>query len=459
MFLVTSFIGLMAQFQIKNEVFSTLWNNYPRAQCSHFVWAGYWYPYEGYGTALFMTPEGRIMKKEGPNARSPLKVFEDLSGIKGAWNWERKNHSCDPRSKDYQECRSWWGHCNGWAAAAVKESEPSQKIIIGNTLISPAEQEALLSEAWLTTHSIFVGTTDKSRKTGNWIFTPAGKAFWDVEPRSFFLILTNYVGIFKAPLVIDRFTGYQVWNTPLIAYRFLPISSKDISIATLDNKKVWEVKLRVKIYMVPSVDVLPGQATPGFNLEKHTSDARDFLPNPRGVTIYSSRTLGFKLWFDGPVEVNSSGQVVQVGRMVGSGIWEHQEEAFKTGNTNLDDTHPDFIWLPTNPYLDRSGYGNPYVNPNTVFSIIKTRNFNGVSLTASRFNISRHGVHSTSRVNRDLTRSELETVVRLSLARFGISAHVTVEDSPSQPETIPVLIEANASPGELEEALTLLGLI
>src|SRR5690606_35429492 len=89
---------------------------------------------------------------------------------------------------------------------------------------------------------------------------------------------------------------------------------------------------------------------------------------------YEGRYLAFRLNFSSKVEVSANGKnVIRAGRMLGEGIWEHQEEAELYSYEDLDHTHPDFIWLPTQAFQDNSGYGNPYVDPQVVQRLVEGR--------------------------------------------------------------------------------------
>src|SRR5690606_22330059 len=70
--------------------------------------------------------------------------------------------------------------------------------------------------------------------------------FWNLTPRAFFLLLTNYIGLGKSGFVIDRFTGDEVWNQPLVGYRFEKLTPDSLGYDP-DSQQHY-VQLTVTIY-------------------------------------------------------------------------------------------------------------------------------------------------------------------------------------------------------------------
>ena len=238
-----------------------------------------------------------------------------------------------------------------------------------------AEAKGILAEVWLSSDSLFAGDTDKAHsiddglKSG-WIANPRSEIyakFWDITPRAFFLIATNYMGIEKLGFVLDRHPGDQVWNQPMVGYRILPINAKEMTQASRDGKTVWAVPMKMKIYWGNDLDTPPGVVSNPIDLSRDTNDSPEFETNlpkgHRGEEIYDGRVLEFTLFFDSEVKVSDGGKtVVSAGRMVGDGVWMMQENPKSHSEEELENSHPDFVWLPTNPILDSNGsYGNPYM--------------------------------------------------------------------------------------------------
>ncbi|HXH74822.1 MAG TPA: hypothetical protein VNJ08_07640 [Bacteriovoracaceae bacterium] len=365
-----SFAQDTGQFEITKTNFKDLYNTYRFAAPKAVPWAGNFFPYADRGTAVKLDPAGD--KKSG--GRSPMESYALISGgSTEAEDWEKETHGCDGYDAATKKaCKAWWGHCNGWAAAGIKEKEPRASRMIRGHEFSVADQKGILSELWLSSYSINAGITDKDVKTGPWVHehdkpTESYNSFWDVSPRSFFLIFTNYVGALKTGIVIDRFTGDEVWNQPIVGYRLLPIRQGDIDEVRDGNRKYWSVKVRIKIYWANDVDIRHGHISKGFDIAKmKDSEDLDSLS-----ADYDGRYLAFRLNFDSKVTVSSDGKkVLTAGKMVGDGIWEHQENSRDLSYDDLNHTHPDFIWLPTQSFQDVNGYGNPHINPAVVQKMI-----------------------------------------------------------------------------------------
>ncbi len=364
--LITSALLLFSGFAkaqessfVVNQDFKSLFNQYRFAQPSHVPWAGTYFPYSYNGTAAGLN--GASMTKSNPETSAIAKYDELFNGGKYiATDFELKNHSCDvvPESEK-ASCEGWWGHCNGWAAAGIKEIEPRKTVSYKGVKLDVGQQKGILTELWLSTNSLFLGDTDKGKTTGDWVYDlndPGYNAFWDVTPRQMFLVFTNQVGALKTGVVIDRFTGDQVWNQPIVGYRILPIAKSDLGTQSYNGKVYPFAQITMKIYWADD-GVAPNHLSGPFNIAA-TSDDQG-ADNIGGE--YTQRNLTFKMFFDKPLQMDASGtKVLNDVKIIGGGIWDAQENQMDSGS--LDQSHPDFIWLPTSPYIANNGYANPYIN-------------------------------------------------------------------------------------------------
>jgi competence ComEA-like helix-hairpin-helix protein len=121
--------------------------------------------------------------------------------------WEMLNHWSPAGS-------GWWGHCNGWAAAAILTNEPRamHEVEFGNNLtmeLSTADQKGLLSETYYSQLSNFYG----SRYNGD-----DSDDVSDLTPKAVLQILSTYIGDRGVPLVFDTTATEQVWNYPAYEY-------------------------------------------------------------------------------------------------------------------------------------------------------------------------------------------------------------------------------------------------
>jgi hypothetical protein len=366
--------GLHAQsFRISNSDVAMLYNKHRTGQPKNTPWAGSYWAYASHGIA------------QRVGSQSPAAKYDRLvGGADSVEAWEKENHSCDAYTGETKEsCEGWWGHCNAWSAAGIKEPEPRAALRSGGTELSVADQKALVTELWMDSGSLFVGNTEKGEKTADWIFDPRDSvsrrrlnygtgnlhdAFWDVTPKTFFLVFTNYVGILKQGVVIDRFTGDEVWNQPVVGYRLLPLRAEDLLPAerSPSGASVHPVRFRVKIYWAND-NVPEEHISQPFDIAR-TNDSEE-IEESYLEPDYTGRYLEFKLFLDAPLTLEGT-EARSSGRIVGQGIWGHQENPVPLSWANH--THPDFIWAPTQLDQFRSGQnGNPHIEESQVRALVR----------------------------------------------------------------------------------------
>jgi hypothetical protein len=426
------------QFEITKTNFKDLFNNYRFASPEIIPWSGSFFPYVNEGTAVKLNAKGEQVKR----GRSPMDAYGYISARGNDPSiWEKQNHGCQQYEGELKKsCESWWGHCNGWAAAAIKEKEPRMSKIVGGQEVTIADQKGILTELWLSSYSLNAGLTDKAEKTKSWVHdhdNPSEKyqKFWDIKPKAFFLILTNYVGLLKTGIVIDRFTGSEVWNQPLVGYRFLPIRQEDISEIKDKGKVYWSVMLRVKIYWANDLGINPGHVSREFSISKMRDEEEvESLPED-----YDGRFLSFKLFFDSEVLVSPDGEIVKnAGKMIGDGLWDHQENSHRYTLEELNHTHPDFLWIPTQAFQDQSGYGNPYMDSVIVQDLLHGRSIShhdrGPLKLKFIFNLDQFS--SSSR-----TPEKIKRVVQSVIKREGIKNIISLSSVEINGSVIKILVE------------------
>jgi len=281
-------------------------------------WAGYWWPYGDGGTSAASAAYDRARGGSRPSSSSSS-------------SWELANHG-----PGFPGLEQWYGHCNGWSAAAVLYKEPRTAVSTDGESFSVAEQKALLTEIGMEVNADFFGTRDN----GN---DPSSATFNDIAPDVFFLVLTNYVGN-GLGVVMDRYTGDQVWNQPIAGYRIEPITPADSLGPAPGSPNVFRVSVTTKVWWSRD-DVPGGTLTEPFTFEDGES--------------FASRTLRYELWlsappvFDAQGKLRSAGNVVvaRPGNTAVGGAWR---------NSGMDvyDSHPDYIWVP-HSVTESTGYSNP----------------------------------------------------------------------------------------------------
>lgn len=351
---------------IKSTDFISLFNQHRTGQPNPVPWAGSYFAYRYDGTAMGVNSAGVRTGSATSSTPSAMMEYKAVFDVSGGHEWEEQNHTCSMYSgADRESCDAWWGHCNGWSGAAIREYEPRKPATINGSKISVAGQKGLLTEYYLEADYNFEGTTDKSQTTGAWvkeIGTPSYRSFWDVTPRQFFLLLTNYIGVQQRGIIIDRFTGDQVWNQPMVGYRILPITSKEQKVKLENGTEISRYEMAMKIYWAED-GVHPGVLSDVFSIDK----MGDSTSTATGSEHYSGRYLKFYLDFDKPLTITDSGRkVAGNARMVGNGVWYNQQllldgKVAEVDWGSLDQTHPDFVWVVLNAAAESDNYRNPFL--------------------------------------------------------------------------------------------------
>ncbi len=293
---------------------------YPTAKSRNMPWAGYWWPY-------------------ADNSMLPvMSSYSSAVGNSAAVRWEEAHHGSTTPG-----IQSWYGHCNGWAAASVMFHEPTQPYQDASGVFSVADQKALLSEMSMEVNGDFFGTPTTTDNPGT-------LAYQDVFPNQFLLVLTNYVGQ-GLPLVMDRYTGDQVWNQPVAGYRITQPGPSDVLPYSPAAPHVTRLKMTVEVWWARD-DVDAEFITQPFNFT--TSES------------YESRVFDFEAWLDGPVEFASDGKVSASGNL----ILTRQGSSSLGGYWLMSgvESYPDYLWVPYQP-KESTGFSNP----NLDFSWLRER--------------------------------------------------------------------------------------
>jgi hypothetical protein len=95
----------------------------------------------------------------------------------------------------------WHGHCNGWAAAAIRHAEPQSSVQRNGVVFTPADIKGLLAEIY-----IYNETEDLIRGSE------------PVNAGVFHAIIANWVGRGSHPLGMESDPGEEKWNYPIYAY-------------------------------------------------------------------------------------------------------------------------------------------------------------------------------------------------------------------------------------------------
>lgn len=96
----------------------------------------------------------------------------------------------------------WYGHCNGWTAAAIRHAEPEHSVVRNGVTFTPSDIKGLLAEMYMYSPTEFLGGIDDA-----------------VNPGTFHLTLTNWLGLGAHPVGMESALGEVVINFPIFSYK------------------------------------------------------------------------------------------------------------------------------------------------------------------------------------------------------------------------------------------------
>jgi hypothetical protein len=97
---------------------------------------------------------------------------------------------------------SWYGHCNGWTAAAIRHAEPQKSVVRNGVTFTPTDIKGLLAELYMYTESEFLGGVDPS-----------------INPGTLHITLANWLGRGAHPVGMETAVGEVVINFPIFSYK------------------------------------------------------------------------------------------------------------------------------------------------------------------------------------------------------------------------------------------------
>ncbi len=95
----------------------------------------------------------------------------------------------------------WYGHCNGWTAAAIRHAEPQHNVTRNGVVFTPADIKGLLADLYMYTDTEFLGGEDAA-----------------INPGIFHISLTNWLGRGEHPVGMETAVGEVVINYPIYTY-------------------------------------------------------------------------------------------------------------------------------------------------------------------------------------------------------------------------------------------------
>ncbi len=315
-------------FQVWNQTFTPHFDDLPKTAVlpkEKQAMTGSYYPQSDHGTNKVMV-----------GGQSALQKYDSAfnNGTNRASAWEEANHTSNV---------SWAGHCNGVAAASQRHPrEPRKSVVRGNVTFAPQDIKALLAEVYMNADFQFLGGSRGCVTPQSQILRPDQRSDLTVmdncqgmNPGTLHAAVANWIGRMQHPIIIDVYSGDEVWNHPVISYNVL---SSDYVTAQQAAKAV------------------AGRSDYAFNptavkfVKVHTAIV--------SIDSSGSEVLGQQILYTSDLnyilELNGSGDII-------GGEW--------TGTSIKD--HPNFLWVAFEPLPanGNSQLGNPNLDVAKVTSL------------------------------------------------------------------------------------------
>ena len=95
----------------------------------------------------------------------------------------------------------WYGHCNGWSAAAIRHAEPERSVTVNGVKFTPAIIKGLLAEIYMyNRHELLAGYEQQ------------------LNPGVLHAILANWLGRAAHGIVMDADPSAEKWNYPIYGF-------------------------------------------------------------------------------------------------------------------------------------------------------------------------------------------------------------------------------------------------
>jgi competence ComEA-like helix-hairpin-helix protein len=277
---------------------------------------------------------------------------------------------------------SWWGHCNGWAAAAILTNEPRESMdfsVSGEDIeFTVADIKGLLTESHYSTYSRFYG----ERYNGD-----DEDDIKDLTPASFQKIMNFYVREQGVPLVFDTTASEAVWNFPAYGIELTLTETTEQDIDSLINVNTASM---AALQELPDVD--EGLAS---DIVEHREDNGPFQSieelqdvSGMGSSIYKDIAAlvtvdPIERTFDARALVTLTTDSVDEDHVDGTRpesftkTWDYtlvtnKDGVVLRGEWDDEENHPDFAWVPySNPHESTRGNSeNPYLNYGHLLDIL-----------------------------------------------------------------------------------------
>ena len=277
---------------------------------------------------------------------------------------------------------SWWGHCNGWAAAAIGAHEPRESETwthtTGDVTFDPGDIKGLLSASYYSTASTFYG----QRYNGE------DDDITDLRPEAFHNIINFYLRTQKVPFVFDTTASEAVWNYPVTGVKVSVDETTDpnrpaglvnintASLKTIDSLKGVNWAMASAIYMHRK---WVGTFQTIDDIDKVWGVDRDDIAKFKDQVTVTATERKFAVsaavtFEDDAVDYSHVSDPASPTTFVNTYEYElvTDEHGVVMGGTWKDESHhPDFAWVPyENPKVrSNGGSENPFLSYQSILDV------------------------------------------------------------------------------------------
>jgi competence ComEA-like helix-hairpin-helix protein len=276
---------------------------------------------------------------------------------------------------------SWWGHCNGWAAAAILTKEPREAVEVdlgdGKVSFTTADLKGLLTESHYSTRSQFYG----ERYNGE------DDDLSDLTPKAFHQLVSFFIDELGVPMVFDTTAKEAVWNFPAYAYKM------DIT-ETTDSNEVTKINVNTAdaeaLAGVTGIDADMASAIVEYRYSNGPFQSLEDIILIDSVSEEAYNVFGGSLTlnpsqrtFDVTARVTLTTDGVDEDHIDGdeprnfTDTWKYSLETDADGlvvggEWKNEAKHPDFAWIPYNNTTRREtgGSENPFLSYGSLLEVV-----------------------------------------------------------------------------------------
>jgi hypothetical protein len=257
------------------------------ADAEKYPWSGWWWP------ANHLVGGPRLFDSGGPLAKYDRYVEATGKPDPATLKWEQ--------TELVYSGLQWAGHCNGWAAAALLEPEPTEPREINGVTFSVADQKGLLTSYHFADSALWaVGSFAK-----------------DATPAEVHESLLSWLGGQRKGIVFTfRIQGDEVWSYP--AFKFEMVMGPDA--LKLDT---WQV--RTTVWLVDNevpANFVGARPWPGPDGKTFEYTLTGKFEAPDGGEWSPAHNVGFgrpfMVWYPDPTRRNLDRQLASPGLEYGA---------------------------------------------------------------------------------------------------------------------------------------------